>query len=35
LRLIDIFPKAEALKDTERAFYEYLGLLWGWAKGYL
>ena len=21
------------LKDTELAFYEYLGLLWGWVRG--
>ena len=35
LRGIDFFPKADALKDTERAFHEYLGLLWGWVRGYL
>jgi uncharacterized SAM-binding protein YcdF (DUF218 family) len=30
-----LFPKAEALLKTEKAFYEYLGLLWGWLRGYL
>jgi uncharacterized SAM-binding protein YcdF (DUF218 family) len=29
------FPQAKALCNTERAFYEYLGFLWGWVKGYL
>jgi uncharacterized SAM-binding protein YcdF (DUF218 family) len=33
--LLTFFPQAGALYDTERAFYEYLGLLWGWLKGYL
>jgi len=35
LRLTDFFPRADALRDTERAFYEYLGLLWAWVRGYL
>jgi uncharacterized SAM-binding protein YcdF (DUF218 family) len=30
-----LFPRAEALLKTEKAFYEYLGLLWGWLRGYL
>ena len=28
-------PRAEALADTENAFYEYLGLLWGLLRGYV
>jgi uncharacterized SAM-binding protein YcdF (DUF218 family) len=35
LTVTDFFPRASALMNTERAFYEYLGLLWGWAKGYI
>ena len=35
IRGTDFFPKADALKYTERAFHEYLGLLWGWVRGYL
>jgi uncharacterized SAM-binding protein YcdF (DUF218 family) len=35
LKGIDFFPKAAALSDSERAFHEYLGLLWGWWKGLL
>jgi uncharacterized SAM-binding protein YcdF (DUF218 family) len=35
LRIMDFFPKADALNDTERAFHEYLGLLWGWVRGLL
>jgi uncharacterized SAM-binding protein YcdF (DUF218 family) len=34
-RIMDLFPQAGALSDTEKAFYEYLGLLWGWIKGYV
>ena len=34
-RGIDFFPKADALSDSERAFHEYLGLLWGWWRGLL
>jgi uncharacterized SAM-binding protein YcdF (DUF218 family) len=30
-----LFPQANALFNTERAFYEYLGFLWGWVRGYL
>ena len=35
LMVTDFFPQASALMNTERAFYEYLGLLWGWVRGYL
>jgi hypothetical protein len=28
-----LFPKAETLANTERAFYEYLGLFWGLIRG--
>lgn len=35
LTATDFFPRASALMNTERAFYEYLGLLWGWVRGYL
>lgn len=35
LRVTEFFPQAGALMNTERAFYEYLGLLWGWVRGYL
>jgi uncharacterized SAM-binding protein YcdF (DUF218 family) len=35
LKVTDFFPQAAALMNTERAFYEYLGLLWGWVRGYL
>ncbi len=30
-----LFPQAAALVKTEEAFYEYLGLCWGWIRGYL
>jgi uncharacterized SAM-binding protein YcdF (DUF218 family) len=30
-----LLPRAGALGKTELAFYEYLGFLWGWARGYL
>jgi len=30
-----LYPRAEALADTENAFYEYLGLLWGMLRGYV
>jgi uncharacterized SAM-binding protein YcdF (DUF218 family) len=32
LKSTDFFPKADALKNTERAIHEYLGLLWGGLK---
>lgn len=35
LMVTDFFPRASALMNTERAFYEYLGLLWGWVRGYI
>ncbi len=35
LTVTDFFPRASALMNTERAFYEYLGLLWGWVRGVL
>jgi len=35
LKVVDFFPQANALLDTERAFYEYLGLLWALVRGYL
>jgi uncharacterized SAM-binding protein YcdF (DUF218 family) len=35
LRMTTLFPQAGALGKTESAFYEYLGLLWGWIRGYL
>lgn len=35
LVVTDFYPQAMALMNTERAFYEYLGLLWGWVRGYL
>jgi uncharacterized SAM-binding protein YcdF (DUF218 family) len=28
-----LFPQATALVKTEQAFYEYLGLFWGWIRG--
>ncbi len=33
--VMELFPQAGALDDTERAFYEYLGLAWGWLRGQL
>ena len=30
-----LFPQAAALVKTEQAFYEYLGLAWGWIRGLL
>ena len=35
LKVTDFFPQAGALSETERAFYEYLGLLWALVRGYL
>lgn len=35
LSLTSLFPQVGALNNTERAFYEYLGFLWGRVKGYL
>ena len=32
-RAVDLFPQAGALGNTERAFYEYLGLGWGLIRG--
>jgi uncharacterized SAM-binding protein YcdF (DUF218 family) len=32
-QVIDFFPQAGALVNTERAFYEYLGLFWGSIRG--
>jgi len=32
-QVTDFFPQAGALADTERAFYEYLGLCWGLISG--
>ena len=32
-QLTDLFPQAGALANTERAFYEYLGLFWGLIMG--
>jgi uncharacterized SAM-binding protein YcdF (DUF218 family) len=34
-RPTSLFPQAAALLKTEQAFYEYLGLAWGWVRGYL
>jgi uncharacterized SAM-binding protein YcdF (DUF218 family) len=31
--VMDFFPQAGALVNTERAFYEYLGLFWGLIRG--
>ena len=35
LQVTDFFPQAEILANTERAFYEYLGLCWGLIRGTL
>jgi len=35
LYITDLYPRADALADTENAFYEYLGLLWGMVRGYV
>jgi uncharacterized SAM-binding protein YcdF (DUF218 family) len=35
LKVVDFFPQAIDLLDTERAFYEYFGLLWALVRGYL
>jgi Uncharacterized conserved protein len=32
-QVTDFFPQAGALVNTESAFYEYLGLCWGWVRG--
>jgi len=31
--ILDLFPQAATLADTERVFYEYLGLSWGLIRG--
>ncbi len=33
LQVTDFFPQAGTLANTERAFYEYLGLCWGLVRG--
>lgn len=33
LQITDFFPQAGVLVNTEGAFYEYLGILWGWVRG--
>jgi uncharacterized SAM-binding protein YcdF (DUF218 family) len=33
LQVLDFFPQAAVLANTERAFYEYLGLIWGLVRG--
>jgi uncharacterized SAM-binding protein YcdF (DUF218 family) len=33
LQITDFFPQATVLANTERAFYEYLGLMWGLVRG--
>ena len=33
LQITDFFPQAGVLANTEGAFYEYLGLCWGWVRG--
>lgn len=33
VQVTDFFPQTGALANTERAFYEYLGLLWGMLSG--
>jgi uncharacterized SAM-binding protein YcdF (DUF218 family) len=32
-QVTDVFPQAGTLANTERAFYEYLGLFWGLIRG--
>ncbi len=32
-QVMDFFPQAGTLVNTERAFYEYLGLAWGFVRG--
>ena len=32
-QVTDFFPQADVLANTERAFYEYLGLFWGLVRG--
>lgn len=32
-QIMDLFPQANTLANTERAFYEYLGLFWGLIRG--
>jgi uncharacterized SAM-binding protein YcdF (DUF218 family) len=32
-QITDFFPQAGTLANTERAFYEYLGLCWGLVRG--
>jgi len=32
-QITDFFPQAGTLANTERAFYEYLGLCWGLIRG--
>jgi len=33
LQIMDIYPRAEALADTENAFHEYLGMVWSMVRG--
>jgi uncharacterized SAM-binding protein YcdF (DUF218 family) len=33
IQVTDFFPQAATLANTERAFYEYLGLFWGMIRG--
>jgi len=33
LQITDFFPQAGVLANTEGAFYEYLGIGWGWVRG--
>jgi uncharacterized SAM-binding protein YcdF (DUF218 family) len=33
LSVTTLFPQAETLRNTELAFYEYLGLFWVWVRG--
>lgn len=33
LQIMDIYPRVEALADTENAFHEYLGMAWTMARG--
>ena len=33
LQITDFFPQAGVLANTEGAFYEYLGIVWGWVGG--
>lgn len=33
--ITDLFPSAENLVDTERAFHEYLGIIWTFVRGWI